>query len=279
MTGILVVGSTGTVGTEVVAGLVEKGRDARAATRDPGAYRGPGTPVRLDLADEATWGPALEGVTDIFQVSPGGHADAYGLLGPFIHHAAKTVERFVTMSAQGVDVSDEIPLRQVELAVEATGRRFTHLRPTWFADNFHSYWRTPLVGGGIIPVPAASSRTAFIDARDIAATAVGVLQSDRWDGQALVLTGPASLTYAEAATILSEALGRSITYVDVTEQAFSDSLRTAGMSEAYVDLLLALFTAVRAGVAAPVTGRVEEVTGRPPRPLTAYANDRAHLLR
>jgi uncharacterized protein YbjT (DUF2867 family) len=279
MTVILVVGSTGTVGRGVVRGLVERGLEVRAATRDPSSYDGPGTSVRLDLADPATWPEALDGVTDIFQVTPAGHADAHALLGPFIAKAAETVGRFVTMSAQGVEFSDEIPLRRVELAVEATGRRFTHLRPTWFADNFHSYWRAPLVGAGVLPLPAADSRTAFVDARDISATAVGVLTSDAWDGQALEVTGPEALTYAEAAAVLADVLGTPVAYVDTPEAPFAEQLRGAGMSEAYVQLLLALFVAVRAGGASAVTDVVERVTGTPPRALATYARDRAELLR
>ena len=104
-----------------------------------------------------------------------------------------------------------IPYRQVEIAIEKSGVPYVILRPNWFADNFHIFWKAG-IDHGVIAVPAAEGKTSFIDSRDIAASAAAALTSSRFDGKAFNLTGPAALSYGEAAEILSAVLGRKIAY-------------------------------------------------------------------
>src|SRR5690242_20360713 len=59
---LLVTGATGYVGSAVVAELVRRGHRVRAATRRSGVVVPAGAePVHLDLDDEASWRPALDG--------------------------------------------------------------------------------------------------------------------------------------------------------------------------------------------------------------------------
>lgn len=59
---ILVTGSTGFVGRSLVPALEADGHEVLAGTRRPETYEGPGTPVRIDLADTDTLAAALDGV-------------------------------------------------------------------------------------------------------------------------------------------------------------------------------------------------------------------------
>ena len=67
---VLVTGSTGRVGKEVIARLSKvEGFTVRAATRDKGDYAkslGAHEVVKFDLTDKETWAPAMEGVTHLF---------------------------------------------------------------------------------------------------------------------------------------------------------------------------------------------------------------------
>jgi nucleoside-diphosphate-sugar epimerase len=67
---VLVTGSTGRVGKEVVARLSKMGGfTVRAATRDKADYAkrlGAHETVMFDLTDDKTWAPAMEGVTHLF---------------------------------------------------------------------------------------------------------------------------------------------------------------------------------------------------------------------
>jgi uncharacterized protein YbjT (DUF2867 family) len=58
---VLVTGATGFVGGHLARRLETEGHDVVAMTRDPGTYRGPGTPVRGDIADAASLCEAVQG--------------------------------------------------------------------------------------------------------------------------------------------------------------------------------------------------------------------------
>lgn len=272
MSKVLVVGAAGTVGRGVVDGLVQAGFQVKAATREPSKYQGAAKaePVMLDLTRPETYSAALQGVDTMFQMCPPGYADAYGVLAPLVAAASKQVDKIVTMSAQGVDASDEIPLRRLELAVEATGLRYVHLRPSWFSQNFGTYWYPPIKKLGKILLPAEDSRTAFIDAEDISASVVASVSNQEAEGRAWELTGPEAVTYSDAAGILSEVSGRSISYQNTPEKEFRNSLLEAGLPSDYADLLVILFRGVRAGVAAKVTDAVRQLTGKEPSALRVY---------
>lgn len=282
MTTILVIGSTGTVGTPLTEALVAQGHTVRAATRSADHHPVAGAePVRFDVQDPETFAPALEGVTRLFLMVPPGHADAYAALAPFLQVALARpeIERVVTMTAQGVDAADEIPMRRVELAVEASGKAFVHLRPSWFSQNFHLFWGHGIVAADALTLPAEDALVGFIDARDIAASAAAALTRDDVTlGRAYVLTGPEAITHAQAAAILSEAQGRTITYTSIDDDAFRAMLAPSGLPADYIELLVGLFSFVRMGAASQLTDDVEALTGAAPRPLTAYAHDYREAL-
>lgn len=271
---ILVLGSTGNVGKPLVRLLREAGETVVAASR----AAGPGA-VRFDYGDPATFGPALAGVDRVFVVTPPGHVAADALLGPFLDAALDTVRKVVLLSAEGVQYNDEAPLRRVERRLEGSNRAYVLLRPNWFMDNFHTFWLAPMRAAGVIPVPAGESRTAFIAAEDIAAAAAAALRSEAFDGQAFSLSGPEALTYGEAAAVISRQAERTITYQNVEDAPFIESLRQAGVPGDYAQFLAALFGFVRQGAASQVTDGVKRLTGRDPIPLEEYAARYAEVWR
>lgn len=284
----LIVGGTGTVGAPLADELVTAGAIARVATRDPSkaqasagkqAGKQPGKqPVRLELTDPSTFDAALQGVDGVFVLAPPGHARQDVLLAPFLAAAAKHAPKIVTMTANGVQFDETNSMRKVELQVAASGVAHVLLRPGWFMQNFQSYWLPTIQKDGVIALPAAHAKTAFIDARDIAGVAAQALLTSKLDGQALSLTGPEALTYAEAAAVLSEAAGRTIGYVNVNDDAFHRGLTAAGLPADYAGMMVHLFGTVRQGFAAGVDDAVTRVLGRA-RTLREYARDAAPVWR
>ncbi len=186
--------------------------------------------------------------------------------------------KVVLQTAFGVDADDNIPYRQVELALIRSGTPHVILRPNWFADNFHTFWK-PGIDHGRIALPAGDGKTSFIDTRDVAASAAAALTSDRFDGGAFVLTGPAALSYAEAAAILSPVVGRPVAYEPIDDETFVGILTGAGVPEVYARFLAMIFHTVREGWNAAVTDAVETLTGKPPRSLETYARDNTARLK
>lgn len=268
---ILVLGATGTIGSKIVRELVEKGEAVKAASRNATPVHG-AEAVALDLTNPASLDAALDGVDRLFAIVPAGYLDPLGLLSPVVDAAAARKIKVVLMTVLGVDADDSIPYRQLELKLEKAGIPYAIIRPNWFADNFHTYWREG-VRHNVIGVPAAEGKTSFIDTRDIAASAAALLTSSAFDGKAYNLTGPEALGYADAAKILGEVTGKPITYQPLTDDAFISMLTGAGVPEDYARFLAMIFHPVREGWTSGVSGDVEKLTGKAPRALKTYAAD------
>jgi uncharacterized protein YbjT (DUF2867 family) len=273
---ILVFAANGNVGQPLVEALLAKGEQVKAASRAGKAVSG-AQGVAIDMDDPSTFADAFTGVDRLFLLAPTGSLDITGRLLPVIEAAAARKVKVVLMTALGVDADDAIPYRQVELALERSGTPFVIVRPNWFADNFHTFWKAG-IDHGVIAVPAADGKTSFIDTRDIAESAAAALTTDEFDGRAFNLTGPEALGYGEAAAILSRVTGKAIAYTPVSDDAFVGILTGAGVPEPYARFLASLFHPVREGWTARITGDVETLTGHAPRSLATYAQDNAARL-
>jgi uncharacterized protein YbjT (DUF2867 family) len=273
---ILVFAAHGNVGQPLVQALLAKGEQVKAASRTGKAVGG-AQGVALDMDDPSTFATAFAGVDRLFLLAPTGSLDITARLLPVIEAAAARKVKVVLMTALGVDADDAIPYRQMELALERSGTPFVILRPNWFADNFHTFWKAG-IDHGVIALPAAEGKTSFIDARDIAESAAAALTTDRFDGKAFNLTGPEALGYGDAAAILSSVTGKPIAYTPVSDDAFVGILTGAGVPEPYARFLATLFHPVREGWTARLTGDVETLTGHAPRALATYARDNAARL-
>src|SRR5439155_24685401 len=104
--------------------------------------------------------------------------------------------------------------REAEKIIEESGIPFTFLRPNFFMQNFLSYGQKTN-DEVLFYLPAGDGKVSFVDVRDIAAVAVQTLTKDtQHRGKAYNITGHESLSYRQAAEILSKELGKKINYVN-----------------------------------------------------------------
>jgi uncharacterized protein YbjT (DUF2867 family) len=273
---VLVLGATGNVGTQLVAALLAKGEKVKAATRHATPVAG-AEAVAFYLEKPSNLPDVLEGVDRIYLMVPGGHLNTKELTLPIIAAAAERNIKVVMQSVFGVDADDNIPYRQVELALIKSGAKHVILRPNWFSDNFHTYWIHG-VKQGVIAVPAAEGKSSFIDVRDIAASAAAALTTSKHDGKAFNITGPEALGYADAAALISKATGRKVAYQPIDDASFIANLVGAGVPADYAAFLAMIFAPVREGWTAAVTPDVETLTGKAPRSVSTYVKDHAALF-
>jgi uncharacterized protein YbjT (DUF2867 family) len=232
---VLVVGSTGTVGQKVVAGLVAKGAKVRALARDPGKTSFPPevVVVKGDLLDTASMRAALAGVSTLFllnAVTPDEVSQALITLN--LAREAK-IERVVYLSVIHSDLYTNVPHFTGKYTVERMIEQFdipaTILRPAYFIDNDASQ-KTALLEHGIYAMPVGAVGLSMVDTRDIADVAVAELI--RRENAAAPLprvimnvVGPDSLTGDKIAAIWSEALGRTIAYGGDDTAAFEKAMQ------------------------------------------------------
>jgi uncharacterized protein YbjT (DUF2867 family) len=269
---ILVTTPSGKVGQELVKLLSARGVSLRLGAHSPDKARAafPGLEVvPLDHTRPETHAAAVAGVDAVYLASPGDFPSAPEQA--LVDAARKAgVKKVVKLAAMGIEHSDN-PLRQVEEHIKASGLAWTFLHPTWFMQNF----TTSMAGGlksGTLAEPAADGRTAFIDARDIAAVAAEALTRPGHDGQTYTLTGPDLLSRADVAAAVGKELGRTITYLPVTDEQFRAAVK-GFLTPSYTELLSHLYAIVRAGHTAVKTDTVQQVLGRPPISFTQFVKD------
>jgi uncharacterized protein YbjT (DUF2867 family) len=281
---ILVTGATGTVGSEVVKDLATTNAKVRAGVHS--IIKGDRfrvfpdiEMVEIDFSRPATLKAAFTGVTKVFLITPF-TADQVEMGKRFIDEAkAAGVQHIVRLSASGADAEPGIQMgrwhREVEIYLENSGIPYTLLRPTSFMQNFVTYQGHSIQHESKIYLPQGEGQVSYIDARDIASLARVILTEPGHSGKAYDLTGPTPLSVTEVAAILSEVAGRTITYVDVPEEAARDSMSQMHMPNWMVDAMMELNAINKAGYAATVSDNVERITGQPARNFAEFAQDYA----
>jgi uncharacterized protein YbjT (DUF2867 family) len=277
---VLVTGSRGLVGTEVVKELLERGVIVKATSRQGTEVAGAEATI-FNFGKPETFAPALEGVDRVFLLVPAEFVEQGDELVPsFISELEGAgVRRVVCMTGMTAE-RPGAPMNRIEEAVKDSGISWTLVRPNWFNQNFApGFYLGSIKAAGGVFLPAADGRVSFVDTRDIGAVVTAALIEDWHNGREYTLTGPEALDHAEACAILSEAAGREIRYVPVSNDDMRGALRQQGMPEVGIEGLVELYGLVRDGSCEVVSDDIATVLGRPPISLAQYAADHAELLR
>lgn len=228
---VLCLGGTGTVGSEVVARLVERGVSVRCMTRSDevaGTAADGVSYVKGDLEGPASLGPVFEGVDRLHLLTPM-HPNESGLGLSAVEAAANSgVGRIVLHSVHRVDEAPQVPhfaskVRMLE-AIEASGLPWVTIEPNNYYQN--DYWlKDPILQMGIYPSPTGSVGLSRVDVRDIADATANALLDDGHEGTRYPLVGPEALTGADMAAAWSRGLGREIHYVGDDLDAWEEASR------------------------------------------------------
>ena len=257
----LVIAANGKTGRRVADRLEALGRRVRRGSRS-GA-------TRFDWDDRSTWRPALQGVGSAYVVYSPDLAvpEAPAAIQAFTDLARELgVQRLVLLSGRGEDEA-----QRCERIVQASGLEWTVVRASWFAQNFDEGAFHELVLGGHVALPAGEVREPFIDIDDIADVAVAALTEERHVGEVYEVTGPHSMTFAQAVAEIAAASGREVRFQTIPRAAFTAGLAQVGLPSQQIELLDYLFTTVLDGRNEHVTNGVQRALGRPARTFADYA--------
>ena len=282
---ILVTGSTGLIGSEILRLLSHAGVPARALVRNP--RRGQALPgitwVKGDLAKPETLGSVFAGCTKLFLLT-GNVEDASELQRHAIAAARHAgVAHVVKLSAFGASAHSHSMIgrmhHQIEKELQESGVPWTILRPHHFMQNLLSQ-ADNIINDGVVYSSSGDGKIPFVDTRDIAAGAVVTLTEPGHTGKKYVITGGEALSYRQATDILGEAIGRPLRFIDEPVEEARARLTRAGQPSWLVDSLLAIAAYQRAGgPTETITSVVADLTGTPPRTFAAFARDYAAAFR
>jgi uncharacterized protein YbjT (DUF2867 family) len=256
----LVLGGTGKTGRRVAQRLMARGLPVRIGSRS-------GEP-RFDWEDHSTWAAALRGVRSAYvsyypDLAMPGAAETVGTFAELA--VRRGVRRLVLLSGRG-----EPEAADAEHAVRASGAELTILRSAWFAQNFSENYMLDYVLDGEVVLPAGDVPEPFIDVDDIADVAVAALTEDGHAGRLYELSGPRSLTFAEAVGEIARATGRSIRFQPISIDEFV-AAAYRDVPREFIELLTYLFGEVLDGRNAHVADGVPRALGRAARDFADYA--------
>lgn len=282
---IVVTGATGTIGRELVRLLSRQDVAVRAITRD--SERGEELPgvewVEADLADWEGLPESFRGGDRLFLLT-GNTEDMVRLQKNAVDAAVEAgVERVVKLSALGATDHSKSVIglwhHNVERFVRHSGLEWTVLRPHHFMQNVLD----PKVFDrehGTVRSASGDGRIPFVDTRDVAGVARAVLLDEGHGAETYTITGPEAISYGEATEILSDVLGRSLTFVSETMDEAWRRRRAAGDPVWLVAAQLAIAGYQRAGGPTErVTDTVERVTGSLAGSFEQFARDYRDELR
>lgn len=292
---ILITGSTGGVGREVIRGLDGSGASVVAAVRPGRTEQARGILGDLEVDDirefdftvPSTWTEALHGVSHLFLLRPPQLSNIRRDMYPFLsylkelHDSRDTphIRQVVFLSVQGAEGNRMIPHHKIEKALMELGLPYTHLRPSFFMQNLTTTHLPEIRDEDRIFVPAGCGRTNFIDVRDIGDAAAKVLTETGHTDRAYTLSGPHDYTYYDVAEVLSEVLGRRIEYQDAPPLSFLWYHGRKGKKLGFRLVMLALYSVAKYGRAATgFTGDLEVLIGHPGRDLVRFVEDHVKLF-
>jgi uncharacterized protein YbjT (DUF2867 family) len=282
---ILVTGATGTAGSQVVRALMERRRRVRAFVRDCARARrllGDGVDLAHgDFGDPHSFRAALEDVEELFLSGaddPGRVAWETEAIGAAVAAGVRRIVKLSSLVAEpGAPVAFWDWHGRIERHLRACGVPAVILRCSFFMSNVLAA-ADPVARGGRLYAPAGQARIAMIDPYDVGAAAAAVFTSEGHDGQTYVLTGPEAVTYGDVAARLSDATGRRVEFIDISDEDAMEGMVGAGMPAFIAQQVCAIYAQARAGGLARVTPTVEALTGRTPRDVAAFALHHARLF-
>ncbi len=274
---IVITGASGNVGQHVVNELAAQGHAVRAVTRQPARdeSRAHVGWVTADFKDPHSLAAALQGADRLVLISPAHPQMEEHQLAVVEAATQAGIKKIAKLSGLGAGPDAPIRLPQkhyaIEQAIARTGVDYSFVRPNLFMQVLLGSVGS-IGSDGAIYAPAGDGLISFTDARDVARVlAAEVLR----DGRTIVeITGPQAATYAEAARILGDTIGRPVRHVNVTPEQARASMLSMGMDTWLVEAFLELFDIYRAGHGSAVlSDNVIAATGQAATTLAHFFND------
>lgn len=275
---IVITGAAGQLGRKVVAELTERGDAARivALSRDPRKIADLGVPTRqADFDDPASLLAAFAGADRVLIIS----TDKVGAR--LAQHtnaitaavAADVGHVFYTSAPRATDAGHPATVmpdhRATEEALAASGLRYTALRNNIYSEMLLR--SVPqAVARGVYAANSGDGGTSYVTRDDLAAATAAILADPADPGRVLDLTGPAAVTGADLAAILSEVTGKQIRFQPLTDEQLGAGLAAAGLPPEAIASAVSFGRAAREGYLGIVADTVARYLGRTPTTVADF---------
>ena len=116
--------------------------------------------------------------------------------------------------------------------------------------------------------------TSTIHERDVAAVSARVLIDATHVGRSYLLTGPQSLTQRAKVRLISEAIGRNVSWIEVAPEQFRQAMLAQGLPEDVPDRIIGYWSD-RLLQPGPTSSTIEQMLNRPALTFATWAAEHA----
>lgn len=269
MTRILLTGASGNVGRAILESL----RDAHGMTVFRASHGSlAANELFFDFNDLRRSAESLTDIDVLFLLRPPQLADTKKYFAPLIDTCqSKKIKHIVFLSVQGADAHAVIPHAKIEKLIVRSGIDHTFIRPSYFMQNLTTTLKDDIREHSRIVLPAGGASFLWVDVLDVGKAIAAVLRDvTAHRGRIYTITGSELLDFATVAAMLSRVLGRTIHYSSPDPLRFYLHKRRAGLSAAFIFVMLMLHVMPRFERAPPVTADLRHLTGDEPNTLAAF---------
>lgn len=239
--------------------------------------------MKGDMDDPASLVAAVDGVTDIFLVSP---------------MDEQIATREINVIDAAVATGSDIRILKLHGAVDHKGdhlsqlhqRSITHLLASglrWTLVCPNSVIETCLVPFaqtvkfGTMPGTSGHGKVGMVALEDVATATADVVANSSAIAESVFLTGPSAVDMYQVAAAFTEVLGREVTFQDMTDDELANMLIEWGAfpdRETVEMQVLCHYRAWRRGDAALVADGFQRVTGRTPMTVIDWIRKNKELF-
>ena len=279
---ILVTGATGKVGSAAVAALRQRGIPVRALVRDPErATRSADLGAQIvvgDLTSASSLDAALSGISSVVLVSPAVPAQEINVIDRAVLAGVRHVVKATSKASADSPIARRRGQIEIETSLLTSGLGYSLLRSNAYMQNTFALVPAINASGGF-GSSAGHGRIGMVDARDVGAVAAQIASHPAEHvGKTYHLTGPELITYTDVATVLSEILGRPVTFRPTTAEQDIAAMVGAGIPEPIAAMNAQAFGLTATGDAEWLSDDVPSIIGRPARSFREFALDHAALF-
>lgn len=275
---VMVTGALGNVGGYVAKHLISGGNEVVCADINVNElnnrFNSNAKNVYFDFKDSKTFDLALDGVDRVFIMRPP-HLGKPEDLEPFIDALKNkgNIQLVSFLSLIGIENNPIPPHYKIEKYIEKASLPFCHIRPSFFMQNISGIHAFEIKEFNKIVVPVKKALTSFIDAEDIGEVTAKVLsEPEKHKNKGYSITGHEAIDYYEVAKILSEELGREITYANPKPSlAKKYWIDIRGLDKEYSTVMGMLYMMTRMGTAKKVTSVYKDIMGKEPQTFRQFA--------
>ncbi len=242
---ILIIGSTGNTGSAAITHFEKLNIPVKGLTRNiaKAQKKYPNRNIEWiegSLNDLESLKSAIKGITSIYVAVPVTENMVQLFNNLLVAASESQVDHVVKLSGLGAEKNSTSKILKCHSISDQqlinSGIEYTILRPNSFFQNI-LLENTYINRRGYFSLPMADSSQSLVDLRDVGEAIAKAIISPRFRNKIFNITGPTAINYHEMAGLISDRLGKEITYKPCSQDDSKKRLSSAGLPNWNADAL------------------------------------------